>query len=281
MKNIVYMTLGLPASGKSSWAHETYKTNPSMYKMVSKDELRLMLDNGNWNNTNEKFVEKIRDSIILNALGEGKDVIVHDCNFGKHVEHVKTLVAGKADVKIVDFTNVPLDECIDRDRKRGVKSVGEKVIRRMYNQFLRKEPVKPEFIDGAPNMVICDLDGTIALMGDRNPYDASTCEQDEINQPVDDILSSIRYAPIFVSGRSDKYRQQTINWLVKHGYGGYKLFMRKEGDNRDDRIVKQEIYDAEIKGKFNVMFVLDDRSKVVSMWRDNGLTCLQVAEGDF
>jgi adenylate cyclase class IV len=64
-------------------------------------------------------------------------------------------------------------------------------------------------------------------------------------------------------------------------FASQKLFMRQAGDNRDDRIVKREIYEREIKGRYNVRFVLDDRNKVVALWRDLGLPCFQVADGDF
>ena len=57
--------------------------------------------------------------------------------------------------------------------------------------------------------------------------------------------------------------------------------MRPEGNNEKDSIIKKRIYEDHIKGKFNVEFVLDDRNQVVEMWRELGLTCLQVAEGDF
>ena len=57
--------------------------------------------------------------------------------------------------------------------------------------------------------------------------------------------------------------------------------MRKEKDYRQDAIIKQEIYENEIEGKYNIHFVLDDRDQVVAMWRKKGLTCLQVDYGDF
>ena len=57
--------------------------------------------------------------------------------------------------------------------------------------------------------------------------------------------------------------------------------MRKTGDNRKDCVVKREIFDAEIKDKYYIKFILDDRNQVVDMWRKMGLTCLQVADGDF
>jgi hypothetical protein len=57
--------------------------------------------------------------------------------------------------------------------------------------------------------------------------------------------------------------------------------MRQTDDNRKDSIIKEEIYDAHIRGKYNVLFVLDDRDQVVQMWRSLGLTVLQCNEGDF
>ena len=57
--------------------------------------------------------------------------------------------------------------------------------------------------------------------------------------------------------------------------------MRKTGDNRKDAIVKREIYETHIKDKYQVDYVLYDRNQVVEMWRSLGLTCLQVADGDF
>jgi hypothetical protein len=86
---------------------------------------------------------------------------------------------------------------------------------------------------------------------------------------------------ILVSGRMEKNREVTETWLIKNLIHHTALFMRPTDDIRNDTIVKQEIYEREIKGKYNVLFVLDDRDRVVRMWRDQGLKCLQVAEGDF
>lgn len=135
--------------------------------------------------------------------------------------------------------------------------------------------------------IICDLDGTLALFEKedktqphyRNPYDASTCGNDLLNKVVASILHGKNV--ILVSGREDKYRDQTIEWLTKHSISYNFLLMRKSGDNRKDSIVKQEIYEDYIKPNWDVEFVLDDRNQVVKMWREQGLVCLQVAEGDF
>lgn len=139
MKKVI-ITRGLPSSGKSTWSKELIAKNPSQYKRINKDDLRSMLDGGKWSRDNEKMVLQVRDQLILLALEGGKHVIVDDTNLApKHEVHIRELVKGKAEVVIQDFTDVPLEECIRRDSARPV-SVGEKVIRDMWRQFLAPAP---------------------------------------------------------------------------------------------------------------------------------------------
>lgn len=79
----------------------------------------------------------------------------------------------------------------------------------------------------------------------------------------------------------EKSREQTQKWLIDRGIHWNALFMRKDGDMRNDAIIKKEIYEENIKGRYEVLFVLDDRNRVVDFWRSIGLICLQVAPGDF
>lgn len=129
-------------------------------------------------------------------------------------------------------------------------------------------------------VILCDLDGTISLLNGRSPYDASNCDNDALNVPVADVLK--HYKVIFVSGRDEKYREPTLRFFKKHNISNYiALYMRKENDMRKDSIIKEEIYNEYIKDKYNVLFVLEDRNQVVELWRKLGLTCFQVAEGNF
>src|SRR5690606_4924796 len=115
---------------------------PNAYKRVNKDELRALLDDGRYSKDAEKFVLRVRDQIILAALDAGKHVLVDDTNLSdKHFNRISELVKGKAEVEIKDFCDVPIETCIERDLKRPV-SVGQKVIWRMYWQFLHK-PKEP------------------------------------------------------------------------------------------------------------------------------------------
>jgi hypothetical protein len=213
---------------------------------------------------------------------------------------IRQLVGNKADVLIKDdFTYVPLEECIKRDAQRE-KPVGEKVILGMHNQFLSKgvdiknldkefsnkkhtQYPKTAYDENLPDCVVCDIDGTIALMQNRSPYDLDRVDEDLVNEPIANLLAEIGYGiEIFlVSGREEKCREKTESWLEDNDIVFSELLMRKTSDFRKDAIVKKEIYDEHIKGKYNVLYVLDDRNQVVKMWREQGLTVLQVNDGDF
>lgn len=282
------MTKGLPASGKTTWAKELLKKEPGKWKRVNKDDLRAMLDNGQWSKANEKFIVSSRDTLIHIALNDGYSVIVDDTNlYPSHELDLKKLAEDHAVAfEIKNFSDVSLSECLRRDKVRA-NSVGDKVIMRMYNQYL-KPKIQPALRDEKlRDAIICDLDGTLALFGDANPYDRDFTK-DKVNEVVRRILLSSgkpNIDVIFVSGRKDKFKEQTEQWLQKVWGPNYILFMRKtapEGEQEPkDVIVKKEIYDNQIKGKYNILFVLDDRNQVVDMWRSQGLTVLQVAEGNF
>ena len=136
-------------------------------------------------------------------------------------------------------------------------------------------------------VILCDIDGTLALLGDRDRFDP-TAGEDSLNYPIANILQvydNQQVVPvdlILLTGREDKYRQATEEWLKKHEITHYKkLLMRQTNDFRKDFVVKKELYEKEIKNTYDVLFVLEDRDQVVKMWRELGLTCLQVAYGSF
>lgn len=131
--------------------------------------------------------------------------------------------------------------------------------------------------------IICDLDGTIALMQERGPFEWHRVNEDAPNAVVIDLLR--RYEDthdiIIVSGRSDECRYETVDWLREHRVSWNQLFMRRAGDFRKDAEVKRELYDEHIAGRYDVTFCLDDRNQSVEFWRSLGLVCFQVAPGDF
>jgi len=194
---------------------------------------------------------------------------------------------------------VDVEECVARDASRS-QICGEEVIRRMYERYVKGKGIlkdnqyyyPPHTITEPANQdatlrhaVICDLDGTAANIDWRNPYDASKCDQDPPVDAVIELVVAMRNAGhdlVFVSGREDKFYEQTVKFLDAHVGGQYNLFMRKEGDKRKDTIVKREIYENHIMDKWYVKFVVDDRPAVVRMWRyDLGLFVLAVNDKEF
>ena len=134
-----------------------------------------------------------------------------------------------------------------------------------------------------PIAVICDIDGTLAHMNKRSPYDTSRYHEDSKDETIHYVFSRLSQGAtrIICSGRSENFRAVTTKWLADNGITYDVMYMRPSNDNRNDTIIKQEIYDRHIKGKYEVRCVLDDRDRVVSMWRKNGLKVLQVADGNF
>ncbi len=276
----VILTKGLPGSGKSTWAKEQVAKYPDRFKRVNKDDLRDMLHDGKFSKANERSVERARDALVQLLVGQGFDVIIDDTNLAtRHFDHISQLMNGVAKVQIQDFTDVPIAECIKRDLQRA-RSVGEKVIRDMYKRHLEVVPTPPVHDPLLPTCIVVDLDGTLAIITDRSPYDAASCERDALNVPVADVVA--RYERVVLcSGRQSEHREQTEAWLAANGIRYDELWMRATGDQRQDSIIKEELYRTHIEPRWNVLFVLDDRQQVVDTWRRLGLTCLQVAPGDF
>lgn len=133
---------------------------------------------------------------------------------------------------------------------------------------------------------IVDLDGTLALHTSRDPYDWRRAHTDEPNHPVVMVVQALAAHPevsaiIAISGREEKSRQVTADWLTDWGVPYDELLMRANGDYRPDEVIKEEIYRQDLQPRFSVAAVIDDRDRVVRMWRRIGLACFQVAEGAF
>lgn len=130
--------------------------------------------------------------------------------------------------------------------------------------------------------LIVDLDGCLAIIGDRSPYNADDCGLDTVNPIVRIVMQwaqAAGWAILLVSGRGVKvtHRYATEQWLTWNGVDYDELFTRKPGDGRKDHVVKKEIYHLHIEDNWDVQLVLDDNSSVTRMWRHGlGLTCFQV-----
>ena len=283
MKRVI-LTKGLPASGKTTWAKTLVRKKKGSWVRVCVHDLREMCFGGWRSRDAEKILVRMRDRLVLQALENNQHVVIDAMNLAdESLHYFKELVGELATVEIENrFLTVSLNECIRRDLERP-NSVGEKTIRSLHQEYLKASFEPPVYIEGRPECIIVDMDGTLALLNGRSPYETQKCDTDLPNEPVVETVKKWQKAVdiVICSGRMDESREKTILWLQKYGIEFKALYMRQTGDMRKDATVKEEIYRDRIEGTYNVKFVLDDRNQVVELWRDLGLTVFQVAPGDF
>lgn len=135
-----------------------------------------------------------------------------------------------------------------------------------------------------PKAILVDLDGTLFHANNRDIYDLTRVDTDDVDDVVLDMLHRYAddYAIVLMSGRKDSCREDTIRALEKCGAPYTELHMRADKDNRPDWAVKRDLVMEHIHGNYHVSFCLDDRNQVVDYYRDKfGFKVLQVAPGDF
>ncbi|WP_328707619.1 phosphatase domain-containing protein [Streptomyces mesophilus] len=306
-KPVVHVMTGLPASGKTTAARKLQEEADGRMRRVNLDDLRVMLDvpspEQRRSYAHEQTVLEIQDAAVRAAVEGGFDVVVDNTHLTPNIpKRLKAAVAGKGTFVVHDFTDVPLEECIRRDAGRP-REVGEEIIRiladkhtkarsggwRLTAEWLNDEPeVTPYVPDPAlPAAVMCDIDGTLALRGDRGPYDFTRCDEDTLNEPVRHALRAFRAGDgdgdviVLLSGRGEEHRAITEAWLAHHEVPYDELWMRAHGDHRRDDLVKAELFDAHVRNRYAVRVSLDDRDRVVAVWRRMGLPTWQVDYGNF
>lgn len=133
--------------------------------------------------------------------------------------------------------------------------------------------------------VVVDVDGTLAQMEGRSPFDWHKVGGDSVRPAVADLVRILKTAGVLiliVTGRDGVCHAETRTWLDAHDIPYDAIYQRPVNNNQKDSKIKMRIYQDHIKDRWNVKFVLDDRNQVVDMWRNKlGLDVFQVAEGDF
>lgn len=285
-KRKMIITVGVSASGKTTWANQQ-----EGFKVICRDNIRSVLfpeyNTGEYKNKKNKEA-MVSESALkqwLFCVNTNKNVIIADTNLNpKYREMWKQ--RGEDAGYVVEFKDFPitLEEAWKRDQKRGVYSVGREVISRQWKLWLEYSNKNKYVADiSKPQVILVDIDGTIANKGNRNPFDWSKVGEDEPRDFIIDLIYSYleRYKEndsyidvIFLSGRDSCCRYETLDWLQnqfstpKHNIS---LFMRKGGDIRKDTLVKEELFWDNIANNYNVLAVFDDRPCVVEMWYDIGI----------
>jgi predicted kinase len=304
------ITRGLPGSGKTTFARKWVAEAPRTRARVNRDDTGVLLHGERFYHDRdlmqdtEKAITIAQHAAIGQLLQRGWDVICDDTNLPRRTARDLRAIAIRngADFEIHDMLDVPLDVVYAQNAQRlGTQAfVPEDVIKRMAERHTGRNayeiPLAPEESDagfvepyvpqpGTPDAIIVDIDGTVALMQGRSPFDETRVHEDHPNHAVIRAVRAMQAAGnkvIFCSGRTDGCFDATEVWIKQHVGVPYEaLLMRKSGDQRKDNIIKLEIFDEHIRFNYNIVGVFDDRLQVVKAWRSIGLPVFAVAEGDF
>jgi predicted kinase len=302
-KNLqILILVGAPGSGKSTFARYFLRTEENWMRLCRDDFRAMHFSDGLLSYHEENMIAEMIDASIEALLLKRCNVLLDATHCRKkYIEHYIMKFNHLADIgfKVFDMDAATLAE---RCEKR-FQSTGRMIPAHVQKKFIDElEELKKDFdfsfrpkinlYESAaaqdvtlPKAIICDLDGTLSLMHGRNPYDAARCDEDHLNEPVASVLRTFHanaYQILLVSGREYRFREPTVRFLEKHDISYHHLWMRPNKDCRKDAIIKKEIFDTRIAGKYFIEFVHDDRNHVVEMWRKElQLPCFQVNYGNF
>lgn len=296
---LMVVTVGASGSGKTSFA-EMLRS----FVNLNRDDIRFgMFTDGvrDWtkykfNKTNENAVTEQQIANFQRAVESEQNIIVSDTNLNYTVRQGWIERANQAGYNVL-LLLFPCDwaTLVKRNAQR-IGGINEALLFSMYKRYMQEfgfygeHPVVMYKEDRTlDHTIIVDLDGTIADMkGVRRPFQWDLVDQDKPRYQILDMLYSVsaRIGHItFMSGRDGCSREKTIEWLERyviadlHKEVKWDLVMREAGDSRKDDVVKYELFNKHVRGKFNVDCVFDDRYSVIRMWSVIGLpNIIQVGE---
>lgn len=303
MKGKLLILAGISGSGKSTYAHELWMSDPDKYVIVNRDKVRELLFGYTEENVEmyyrlpkmskyEKQVTRYCDTLINDGLNHGKTVIIDATNL--QLKYLRQFNYWNVETELI-LCDVDVEIAVHRDSQR-TRKVGRDVIERQYAQYrslqtmLLKNGVADMFNQTSIEMnpdnegaYIFDIDGTLAHMVDRSPYEWHRVGEDVIDTAVADTLHSMYRAGfkiIICTGRDGACEEETKQWLADHKLPYHEFMIRPKGDMRPDWIVKEEMW-RELAEDYNIVGLFDDRLQVVRRARALGLKVFNVEYHNF
>ena len=310
-KTTLMVLRGAPGSGKTTSAKMWVDQDPANRVRVNRDDLRMMTFGRKTDLTfdQENVITALSQSAVKESLKAGKDVIVDDMHLRPKYIREWYKIAQALQVNRVSVTSrwEDLDVLLDRNAHRPEGDrLPEEVLRTIFTKFTKKGKFLPvesywDFLNAnepaaalspappfnpyheEPHAILVDIDGTLAKNeSGRGWFEWEKVGHDSIVEPIQHLVNTLSMTgsvtPIFLSGRDEVCRTETEAWIRDAGLDPSLLFMRPEGDNRPDTEVKYDLFNDNVRDQFNVWFVIDDRPAVCRMWRQIGLTVLQVGD---
>lgn len=295
MSKLIIMR-GLPGSGKSTWAKAWVNEDPINRVRLNWDDMRNMMG-PYWipERENTGVLKELREKFLKHMMKRNWDIVCDNMNLNpKEIEFYENIVKEFNEdghpytIEFKDFF-IPVEECIRRDAMRA-NPIGEKTIKSLFHKYMplivgsehrKKIESQPTYRADKPDCIIVDMDGTLAFnLSGRSFFD--DIDMIKYDTPLLATISILRAMKMtgtcnifIVTGRSEKSREATETWLAENNIPFDKVFMREEGDFSHSNDFKQKVYEDNIKNNYNVLFVLDDDTKCMKMYQEQGLICMK------
>ena len=282
---ILKICCGVSGSGKSTYAKELVENHN--YREINRDNVRFQLytnDVHDW--SLYKFTKEREDHVssfcdeLFDFYSDNQcryNIIVSNTNLGIKYHKYWQQKAEQAGYDFeVKYFDVDLETLLKRDTKRGALSLGKEAILQQWKKYIKLRGFK-KYVpnEHKPKAVIVDIDGSVARATHRGHHDYHLVSTDT---PRMEIISMIlawteaeKMEIIFMSGRPDSCREDTKKWLETYFFEVPYLYMRKTGDNRNDSIVKEELFWDNVAEHWNIIACVDDRNRVLRKWHDLGI----------
>lgn len=306
MKRKIIINVGIPASGKSTETKKQIDQSNGTAIRLNRDSIRQNLFGKPY-----KYTRQREKAVTLNqrnsleffmtspdAPTNIKTIFIDDTNVNNSKsialdEYIETINEelsknNRWEIEYKIFKDsFNLDLCIKRNTIRD-EAVPLDVMYRMYDNFIdftwkaQLENLQKDLYRSPT--VIFDVDGTLAHMRGRGAHDYTKYKEDSLDSNTYNLLNHYRntgHKIIIMTGRDYRGYDDTKSWLDENKIYYDLLLNRKMDDTRNDAIVKYELYRDNVYPYYDVKLIFDDRNRVVRMWRALGLTCYQVANGDF
>lgn len=292
MQKTAKVLIGVSGSGKSSHVRHL-QTKGDQSKIISKDLIRKELfdynkDENFWNQYSFKEEKKLNINSVMNqqikeASLLNENIILDNTNLSVNKNNALEISLKSLGYE-VEFINLNVGSDINYYMQRNANRLDCISDGAVNDQFILASQSGYINYKVKHKIAIVDLDGTVALKGDRTFFEYNKADRDTPNNYVIQTLKALIDSKLinyiqFLSGRESYSYSVTRKWLVSQGFDMnlHRLLLRKTKDHRKDVIIKEEIYDSCIKHN-DVFAVFDDRPQVVDLWWDLKLPVFHVGD---
>jgi predicted kinase len=274
--------VGVSGSGKSTYASELVEQG---WSELNRDNWRFIFfteGKPDWSlykftKERENQITEHLEFLFYDAVKYKANIVVSNTNLNKKDHAYWKSKAEEVGYEFeVKYFPITLEEAFKRDSKRGALSVGREVLIQQWKKWLDITNYKRYVPDESkPKALWVDIDGTVATHEQRghHEYDKVTWDSPrlEIISMISAWAEKDNLQLIFMSGRPESCLSDTKAWLENYFDSVDYLYMRKDGDMRSDRIVKEELFWEYLEPHWNIVASIDDRPKVIRLQQDLGI----------